>query len=73
MPTSKTRLNLALDEKLDQAITQLAKNEASPKATTAARLLWKAIELEEDYALTQIANKRHDSLTKTLNHKEVWG
>lgn len=73
MPTIKTRLNLSLPEKMEVVLTKLAHRDAVPRATKAVELLRVAMELEEDIALSKLAELRDTKDAKFLTHEEVWG
>jgi len=71
MPTTKPRLNLILNEKLEFWISKLAKYKGVSKTKIATDLLEKAISEQEDMIWTELADARKDE--KLLTHEEVWG
>lgn len=72
MPTTKKRINITVSKSTNNALRDLAKYEEEPVATTAARLLDEALELEEDRYLSQIADTRLKKKAKLISHREVW-
>ena len=74
MPTAKTRINVSLSDELNSALKKLAHRDQVPTATTAARLLAEALEIQEDEVLDRIASERGKmKKVRYLTHKEVWG
>ncbi len=74
MPTLKTRINVTLPTKFEPLLNMAAEDEGIPKS--AKLLQWAQIgaELEEDYLLAQIVEKRkQESSGKFLSHEEFWG
>ena len=58
MATTKHRINISLSKETVQALTRLAKRDEEPVATKAGALLALALEIEEDRALSIIAERR---------------
>ena len=72
MATSKTRINITADADVEAALRKLAKRERVPVATKAAELLRLAIELEEDFALAEVADGRLNKSRRFVSHAEAW-
>ena len=72
MPTTKSRINISVGKSTRAAIKAIAKREDIPVATAAARLIEEALEIEEDYYLSAIADERLKKPGKWLSHDEVW-
>jgi len=76
MPTIKKRLNLSLPKNLELILTVLAKRDNVPQATKAVQLIEMAIEIEEDRALSEIADARSEEIdsgkAKPYSHEEFW-
>ncbi len=74
MATTKTRINVSLSAEVEQALKALAKRDQVPSATKAAELLRLALEIEEDYVFSAIADERlAEKNIKWLKSEEVWG
>ncbi len=74
MATTKTRINVSLSVEVEQALKALAKRDQVPSATKAAELLRLALEIEEDYVFSAIADDRiTEKSIKWLKSEEVWG
>jgi len=74
MATTKKRINISLSKSVSDALSSLAKRDREPVASKAARLLERALELEEDRYLSAVADERLKSHKDAwLSHKEVWG
>ncbi len=72
MPTIKTRINISLSDELREALQKLAKRDRIPEATKATRLLEVALELEEDQAWNEIAEKRDNKKARFIPHTKAW-
>ncbi|KKW02020.1 MAG: hypothetical protein UY36_C0012G0003 [Parcubacteria group bacterium GW2011_GWA1_49_11] len=73
MPTTKTRINITADKDIERSLVAAAKRDGVPTASKAAELLRLALELEEDLALSAIADERlTGKKIKWLSHKQVW-
>ena len=74
MLTTKTRINISLSKESTATLKKLAIRDQVPTATTAARLLEEALEIQEDEVLDRIASERGKmKKVRYLTHKEVWG
>lgn len=58
---------------MEAVLTKLARRDAVPRAAKAVELLRVAMELEEDIALSKLAELRDTKDAKFLTHEEVWG
>ncbi len=72
MSTLKSRINISLPDEVKEMLYKLAKRDRIPEATKAARLLETALELEEDLAWNQIAEKRDKKQTRFISHVRAW-
>lgn len=73
MATTKRRLNISLSKEVEEIVTLLAKRDRIPEATKVSELLLTSLALEEDRALSLLAESRLKEKTKKLSAKEVWG
>lgn len=72
MPTIKKRLNITLNQDLDQALTRLARRDHVSSSAKAGDLLRLALEIEEDRAWDALANARDTRGAKFISHKTAW-
>jgi len=74
MPTQNPRINIVLDDCLYQNVQFLAKRENVSLSSKVRDLLKQALEIQEDIALSQFADKREDTWKEAngLMHDEVW-
>ncbi|OGP54290.1 MAG: hypothetical protein A2Y65_10955 [Deltaproteobacteria bacterium RBG_13_52_11] len=74
MPTKNPRINVVLEEPLYTAIKQLAKRDKVSLSLKVRDLVKEALEIEEDVALSAIAEERDKTLSNAaaLKHDEVW-
>lgn len=74
MPTSNPRINVVLEKPIYKSIERLAKRDGVSLSLKVRDLVKEAIEIEEDIALTKIAENREKSFTKAkaLTHSEIW-
>ena len=74
MATTKQRIQVTVSSDAGRAIKILARRDRVPRATKAAQLIDDALELQEDIALSQIADERlRNYRGPWLTHEEVWG
>ena len=74
MTTTKHRINITADKDIEKALIRSAKRDGVPTASKAASLLRTALELEEDLAWTELADRRASQKNvRYLTHKQVWG
>lgn len=73
MATNKRRLNISLSKDVETMVTTLAKRDRVPEATKISELLLISLALEEDKALSLMAESRLQDVGKKLSSKEVWG
>jgi len=73
MPTENPRIQVTLDALVSRQLGALAKEERSSLSAVAAALIGEALELREDRALSQHADRRWKKKEKFLSHDEVWG
>jgi predicted DNA-binding protein len=73
MATTKRRLNISLSKEVETLVSMMAKRDGVPEATKVGELLRTSLALEEDRALSLLAEERLKDVGKKLSHKEVWG
>jgi predicted DNA-binding protein len=74
MPTSNPRINVVLEKPIYKQIESLAKRDGVSLSLKVRDLVKKAIEIEEDIGLAEIAGKREKgfSKSKALKHSDIW-
>ncbi len=74
MPTKNPRINVVLDKPLYDSIEHLARRDKVSLSLKVRDLVKEALEIEEDKALSEFAEKREKTFNKakTLKHNEVW-
>lgn len=74
MPTKNPRINVVLKMPLYKSIQHLAEKEGVSLSLKVRDLIQEALELEEDIALSELAEKREKTFSKAraLKHSEVW-
>ncbi|MDP3996144.1 MAG: hypothetical protein Q8P86_00410 [bacterium] len=72
MPTAKQRINITTDPNTEAALKRIAKREGVPVATKAAEFVVIGLELEEDMALSAIADSRSSKKVKYIKHGSAW-
>lgn len=73
MPTIKRRINITTDQDVEKSLLAAAKRDQVPVAAKAAELIRLALEIEEDLALSVLAEGRlSNKKIKWLSHKEAW-
>ncbi len=72
MATTKPRLHISLSTEEEQFLNTLAKRDEVPRATKAAQLVRQAMEIEEDFALSQLAMERDVPGAKWMSEKDFW-
>lgn len=73
MPIKNPRLNVVLNKKTEELIDILSKKREISKSALAKELIEKAIELEEDLYIAEIAETRKKTLKSNLiSEEEFW-
>jgi hypothetical protein len=74
MPTKNPRINVVLERPLYQNVERMAKKDGVSLSLKVRDLVKEALEIEEDIALGNIAEKREKTFIgkKALSHNEVW-
>ena len=74
MPTKNPRVNVVLDVQLYDAVCELSQGYGVSMSMAIRDLVREAVEIREDVALAQMADKRDFSFDqdKALSHEEVW-
>ena len=70
MPTKNPRLNVVLNKRTEELVDILSKKRDISKSALAKELIEKAIELEEDFYLDEIAETRNKTLKSNLSSEE---
>ncbi len=74
MPTQKKRINIAVSDRVEDAVSRLARRDEVPVARKALELIEHALEIEEDIAFGRLAeSRRNQKGVRYLSHQEVWG
>lgn len=72
MTTLKQRINITADRHVENALRLAARRDRVPLASKAAELLELALNLEEDLALAQLADRRLNRKVKFISHELAW-
>ncbi len=72
MATLKARINISVSDETKRILSKLARRDQLPTATLAVRLLEMALEIEEDYYWSKLAEERDTKNIKYISHKEFW-
>lgn len=72
MSTTKTRINISVSKEEERFLTQLARRDHMPRASKARDLMRMAMEIEEDMALTRLAESRDVPGADYIPHDEFW-
>lgn len=74
MPAKNPRINVVLEKPLYEAVEEMADREGISLSLKVRDLVKEALEIEEDIALTVIAERREKTFIKkkALKHHEVW-
>lgn len=72
MSTIKPRFNITLKKETAIFLKKLALHDEIPISTKISQLVEFALEIEEDFYLSKIADERDEKMTGTISHKEFW-
>lgn len=74
MPAKNPRINVVLERPLFNSIEHLAKRDGVSLSLKVRDLVKEALEIEEDIALSVLAEKREKTFSRprALRHNEVW-
>ena len=74
MPVKNPRINVVLEKPLYNTIERLATRDGVSLSLKVRDLVKEALEIEEDMALSALAEKREKTFAKlkSLKHHEVW-
>jgi len=74
MPTKNPRINVVVDPPLYELIEELAERQGVSMSLVTRDLIKEALEIEEDFALGQLAAERESTYEeeKALSHEDVW-
>jgi hypothetical protein len=73
MPSKNPRVNMTFEPEFLSILSQLATQEKKTVAGLAKDLVFEALELREDVALSKLAALRHNPNEPTYSHDEAWG
>ena len=69
---TKTRINISAPKPVLTALRSLARRDDVPLAAKTLELVKRALEMEEDFMLGEIARSRELATTKWFSHKNAW-
>lgn len=72
MATDKPRIQVTLDKTTNGILSLLAKKQAKSRSAVAAALIEQALELQEDFHFSKLAEKREAAGGKRVKHDDVW-
>ena len=74
MPARNPRVNVVLERPLYDAVRRLARRDSISVSSKVRDLVGRALETEEDIALTALAERREQTFNrgKALSHQQVW-
>jgi predicted DNA-binding protein len=72
MPTKKPRVNITLEPSEEMLLSSMAKKEHISVSSLVKELISEALELREDWLLSEIADKRDKPGKKRISHKDAW-
>ena len=72
MPTIKQRINLTVPRDVGQALERLAHRDDISVSSKTLDLVRRALELEEDIVLQEVAEKRDRKGVRFVSHKSAW-
>ena len=72
MPTAKKRINITVDDEMYEALELLSEKKQKSVSGTSLDLLEKAIELEEDFHFSKVADERLSKKQKRIPHTKAW-
>jgi len=75
MPTINPRVNVVLEKPMYDSIRRLAKRDKVSLSLKVRDLVKEALEMEEDRALTALADRRERTYNAStaLSHEQAWG
>ena len=72
MSTKNPRINLTVDSQIASILATIAKKQELSVSRLAKELILDALERHEDYALSQLAEKREIKRQKRVSHEQAW-
>ena len=74
MPTKKPRINVVLNPRIYADVQTLSEARGLSMSSVVEDLIEDALEIQEDLALTALADERKKSLRKSelVSHKKAW-
>ena len=73
MPTTKRRINIAVDDRTYEALRRLSALRDQSVAGTGLRLIEEALEYQEDAHFSRVADERLGRREKRVAHEKAWG
>ncbi len=72
MTTTKQRINISVSDQEADFLKMLAKRDGVPRATKTRQLVQAALELEEDFYLSKLAEERDKPGAQWIPHDVFW-
>ncbi len=72
MPTAKHRISITPDDALYEALTALAKRRGRALSAVSLELVERALEREEDFHFSRVADERLTKGEKKVPHDRAW-
>jgi len=72
MPTAKKRINVTIDDEIQETLEWLAKKRSKSISSVSLSLIEEALELQEDLYFSDIAEKRLECQEKRISHSKAW-
>lgn len=72
MPTKNPRVNIVFDAPLLETLKAFASQQHQSVSSAAKELIAQALELHEDYCLSNLADKRMQKTEKMVSHEDAW-
>ena len=72
VPTTKKRINIAVDDRIYKALKRLSNARDQSVAGVSLSLIEQALEYQEDLHFSRIADKRLSEKQKRVSHDKAW-
>jgi predicted DNA-binding protein len=73
MPTAKKRINISVDREVYEALERLSAERHQPVAGVSLSLIEQALEYQEDFYFSRVADERLNRKQKRVPHSKAWG
>ena len=73
MPTAKKRINISVGREVYEALERLAAERHQPLAGVSLSLIEQALEYQEDFYFSRVADERLKQKQKRVPHSKAWG